>query len=66
VVEGLPARLAAVKGPGKPEIVAGTLDGRPIYRVQITGFGTPAEAARFCAAARAAGQDCYVPPQPRR
>jgi len=63
LVDGLPARLAAVKGPGKPEIVAGALYGRPIYRVQITGFASPADAARFCSAARAAGQDCFVPPQ---
>ena len=65
LLEGLPARLSAVTGPNRPEIVEGSLAGRPIYRVQIAGFATSADAARFCTAARAAGQDCYVPPQRR-
>jgi hypothetical protein len=63
VVDGLPARLAAVKAPGKPEIVKGAHDGHPIYRVQISGFASTADAARFCAEARVAKQDCFVPPQ---
>jgi hypothetical protein len=62
LLESLPARLPVVKGVGKPEIVAGAHDGRPIYRVQITGFASEADAARYCAAVRAAQQDCFVPP----
>ncbi len=65
-IEALPARLPAAASVGKPEIVAGSSGGLPIYRVQIAGFATPADAARFCMAARAAGQDCFVPPQTAR
>lgn len=30
------------------------------YRAQVTGFATPAEASRFCAALKAKGHDCIV------
>lgn len=59
LAKGLPARLPGLP---TPEIVEATLGGRPIYRVQIPGFASQADAARFCAAARTAGQDCFVPP----
>jgi hypothetical protein len=58
----LPARLPAAAVVGRPEIVEGSSGGKPIYRVQLAGFASTADAARFCAAARAAGQDCFVPP----
>jgi hypothetical protein len=57
----LPARLRAVPGYRQPEVVEGVSGGRPLYRVQITGFASQADAARFCAAARGLGQDCFVP-----
>jgi len=58
----LPARLPAMAVVGRPEIVEASLAGRPLYRVQLAGFASTADAARFCAAARATGQDCFVPP----
>jgi hypothetical protein len=64
-VESLPRRLPALAGFGRPEIVAASSNGRPIYRVQIPGFASMADAARFCSTARAAGQDCFVPPEAR-
>jgi hypothetical protein len=33
--------------------------------VQIAGFPSMSAAAKFCSAARAAGQDCFVPPEAR-
>jgi hypothetical protein len=65
-VEALPARLPAVAEVGSPEIVVASSGGRPIYRVQVAGFASAAEAARFCSAARAAGQDCFVPSDTQR
>lgn len=64
-VEALPRRLPAASGVGRPEIVAASSGGHPVYRVQIPGFASMADAARFCSAARAAGQDCFVPPEAR-
>ena len=64
-IEALPARLPAAESVGRPEIVQASLGGRPIYRVQVAGFVSAADAARFCAIAKGAGQDCFVPPQPR-
>jgi hypothetical protein len=61
-IEALPSRLPATASVAKPEIVEGSAGGLPIYRVQIAGFASQAEAVRFCATARAAGQDCFVPP----
>ena len=65
-VDALPARLLASAGGGRPEIVEASSRGSPIYRVQIGGFASPAEAARFCAVAKASGQDCFVFTPPRR
>jgi hypothetical protein len=64
-VDDLPRRLPALTGVGRPEIVPATSNGRPIFRVQIAGFASMADAARFCSTARAAGQDCFVPPEAR-
>jgi hypothetical protein len=64
-VEALPRRLPALAGVGRPEIVPASSNGHPIYRVQIAGFASMADAARFCLTARAAGQDCFVPPEAR-
>lgn len=61
-VEGLPPRLLVADGARRPEIVEAVSGGHPIYRVQIAGFASSEAAARFCSAARAAGQDCFVPP----
>jgi hypothetical protein len=61
-VKALSARLPAAASAGPPEIIPGTAAGRPIFRVQIAGFASPADAARFCATAKAAGLDCFVPP----
>jgi hypothetical protein len=61
-IEALPARLPATASVAKPEIVEGSSGGLTVYRVQIAGFASQAEAVRFCATARAAGQDCFVPP----
>lgn len=62
-VKALAGRLPAIRTGAQPEIVAGVASGRPVYRVQVAGFASVADAARFCAAARAAGQDCFVPPR---
>jgi hypothetical protein len=64
-VDSLPHRLPALAGVGRPEIVAASSNGRPVWRVQIPGFASMADAARFCSSARAAGQDCFVPPEAR-
>ncbi|MGZ3275193.1 MAG: SPOR domain-containing protein [Caulobacteraceae bacterium] len=61
-VKALPAKLQTVAGARAPEIIEGSSGGHPVYRVQITGFASPVDAARFCATARAAGVDCFVPP----
>ena len=61
----LPRRLPAMAGVGRPEIVQASSAGHPIYRVQILGFPSMTAAARFCSAARAVGQDCFVPPEAR-
>jgi hypothetical protein len=63
--DALPRRLPAAAGVGRPEIVQASSNGRPIYRVQIAGFASMAAAAQFCSAAKAAGQDCFVPPEAR-
>ncbi len=63
--DALPHRLPAMAGVGRPEVVQASSSGHPIYRVQIAGFPSMAAAARFCSAARAAGQDCFVPPEAR-
>jgi hypothetical protein len=65
-VEALPARLPALASVGRPEIVEGASGGLTVYRVQISGFATRTEAVRFCSTAKAAGQDCFVPPQTGR
>jgi hypothetical protein len=65
-IVALPARLLASAGGRRPEIVEATSRGRPVYRVQIAGFASPAEAARFCAVAKASGQDCFVFSPPGR
>jgi cell division septation protein DedD len=62
-IEALPARLPALASVGRPEIVQGASGGLTVYRVQIAGFASRAEAVRFCSTAKAAGQDCFVPPQ---
>jgi hypothetical protein len=64
-VEALPRRLPMLAGIGRPEVVPATSGGRPIFRVQIAGFASMADATRYCATARAAGQDCFVPPEAR-
>ena len=64
-VDGLSRRLPGLTGVGRPEIVAATSNGRPVWRVQVAGFTSMADATRYCAAARAAGQDCFVPPEAR-
>lgn len=61
-MEALPARLPAASGGRKPEIVQASSGGRPVYRVQVAGFASGADAARFCSALRATGLDCFVPP----
>ncbi len=63
--DALPSRLPAMATVGRPEIVQASSAGHPIYRVQIPGFPSMAAAARFCSAARAVGQDCFVPPEAR-
>ncbi|HEY4029686.1 MAG TPA: SPOR domain-containing protein [Caulobacteraceae bacterium] len=55
-------RLPAGAGGGKPEIVQATVNGRPVFRVQVAGFASAADAARYCSAVRSAGLDCFVPP----
>jgi len=35
-------------------------DGKTLYRVQITGFASKADAAAFCAKLKAAGKDCFA------
>lgn len=37
-----------------------TVSGRTLFRAQISGFASSAEAARACAALRRAGIDCFV------
>lgn len=64
-VEALPRRLPAAARVGQPEIVAASSSGHPVYRVQIPGFASMTDAVRFCSAVRAAGQDCFVPPEAR-
>jgi cell division septation protein DedD len=65
-IDALSPRLLALAGGRRPEIVEATSSGRPVYRVQIAGFASPADAARFCAVAKASGQDCFVFSPPRR
>jgi hypothetical protein len=65
-VKGLRARLPIMATVAKPQIVEAPSGGHPVYRVQVSGFASPAEAARFCAAVRTAGQDCFVPPEGQR
>jgi hypothetical protein len=65
-VKGLRARLPIMTTVAKPQIVEAPSGGHPVYRVQVSGFASPAEAARFCAAVRASGQDCFVPPDDQR
>ena len=63
--DDLPRRLPAMASVARPEIVQASSAGHPIYRVQIPGFPSMTAAARFCSAARAVGQDCFVPPEAR-
>jgi hypothetical protein len=35
-------------------------DGHTLYRTAVTGFGSKAEAAEFCAKLKAAGKACFV------
>jgi hypothetical protein len=35
-------------------------DGKALYRVQMTGFASKADATAFCAKLKAAGKDCFA------
>jgi hypothetical protein len=61
-VAGAARRLPVVAGVGKPEIVEASSGGHPVFRVQVAGFASAADAARYCSAARSAGLECFVPP----
>jgi hypothetical protein len=65
-VDDWAARLPRIAAVAKPEVVQASSGGHPIFRVQVSGFPSAAEAARYCSMVKAAGQDCFVPPEARR
>jgi cell division protein FtsN len=55
------ARIApgAAAGKGK-SVQAIQKDGSTLYRTQVTGFASRADAAAFCSQLKAAGKSCFV------
>ena len=49
--------LAAGKGKNVEKV---DRDGKTLYRVQVTGFASKADAAAFCDKLKAAGKDCFA------